>query len=83
MKYKVKKKRKLPNICSTFHHNYVTDEWINVSCYCRNMKDPLLSLKNLLEEHHNELLVRKDYPDELLLRIGTIYIVRKCIEDII
>ena len=75
MKYKVRKKRKLPNIRSIFHHSYVTDERINISSYRRNMEDPPLSLKNLLEEYHNELLLEKDYREELLLQFGAIYMV--------
>ena len=75
MKYKVRKKRKLSNIRSIFHHNDLTDESINISCYRPNVEDPPLSLKNLLEEYHNELLVEKDYCEELMLQLGAIYIV--------
>ena len=75
MKYKVRKKRKLQNIRSIFHQNYVTDERISISCYHQNVEDMPLSLKNLLEEYHNELLVEKDYREELLLQLGAIYIV--------
>ena len=76
----MRKKRKLPNIRSIFHHNYVNNERINISFYRRNVEDPPLSLKNLLEEYRNELLVEKDYREELLLQLGAIYIVWKYTE---
>ena len=57
------------------YHNYVTDERINISCYRENVECPPLSLKNLLAEYHDELLVEKDFREELLLQLGAINIV--------